>query len=251
MNRDENWTVRRWITLAAIVLLAQTGALFLLGKNQPAIKTTHRPAPVLLAASGSQEMIALDNPTLFALPNPRAFSGDAWLKMPATSYRSAEWSEPQRWLDLRAKELGNTFHRLLGSDGTPKQIAQKIEPEYALPRLPASGEELSPRSTFRVEDELANRAPLSHFDLRSWTNSALLTNSVVQLWVDAAGFTPSATLLVSSGSKDADDAALALTKAVRFEPLSFSQRKKNPGKLTLGRIIFEWQTALLITTNKF
>ncbi len=245
----ESWTARRWIGLAMIIFAAQIGAFFLLGKTRSPEKKSFRPAPVLIAASATPEITALENPTLFALPNQHGFSGSAWLKAPVTKYQSADWSEPQRWLDVRLDELGTAFRRLIPSNRSPAQIAQKIAPEYALPRLPSPDEESNSHSTFRVEGELASRPLLSHFDLRSWTNATPLTNTVVQLIINAAGFTRTATLLASSGYKEADDHALALSKAARFQPLPFSEAKSNPGKLTLGQIVFEWQTTTPTATN--
>ena len=240
----ESWTAAGWLGLAAVIFTAQLGALLLLGKNGAPEKKSFRPAPVLTAVNLPAEAIALENPTLLALPNRHGFSGAAWLKVPSTKYESADWSEPQRWLELRVDELGTAFRQLIQSNQPPAQIAQKVAPAYALPRFSSPNDELDSRSTFRIQGELASRPLLSHFDLRSWTNATFLTNSVVQLIVDSAGFTRSVTLLASSGFKETDDAALALSKAARFEPLTFSQTRNNPGKLFLGQIVFEWHTEM-------
>lgn len=248
---DESWTARRWIGLAMIIFAAQIGAFFLLGKTPPPEKKSFRPAPVLIAVSTTPEITALENPTLFALPNQHGFSGAAWLKVEFAKYAPPDWTEPESWLDLRLDELGTAFRRLIPSNQSPAQIAQKIDPEYALPRPSSPDEESNSHSTFRVDGELASRPLLSHFDLRSWTNATPLTNTVVQLIINSAGFTRTATLLASSGYKEADDEALALSKAARFQPLLFSEAKNNPGKLTLGQIVFEWQTMPLSLTNKF
>lgn len=245
----DNWSAGRWLGLAALIFVAQLGAFFLLGKNGATEKKSFRPAPVLTAVNLSTESTALENPTLFALPNQHGFSGAAWLKVRFARYEPADWSEPERWLSLRADELGGEFRKLIQAGPNRAQIAQKIEPEFALPRLPSPDEESDLRSTFRVHGGLANRALLSPFELRSWTNAILLTNSVVQLIVDVAGFTRTATLLASSGFKEADDEALALSKAARFGQSPVPQTKKNPGELTLGQIIFEWQTMTLPVTN--
>ena len=74
--------------------------------------------------------------------------------------------------------------------------------------------------------------------LPSWPASDLLTNSVVQVWVDADGQSLSpALLLPGSGSREADQLAIKLSRTARFAPLP-----SNRAELTPGTLIFEWHT---------
>ena len=58
--------------------------------------------------------------------------------------------------------------------------------------------------------------------LPSWTNSSLVSNSVVQFGVNRAGQVISAVLLAGSGLKEADDSALATVNVLRFRPAGTS-----------------------------
>ncbi len=246
----ESWTTRRWFGFVLIIFAVQFGVLFLSGKHIRTPKAKIIPAaPVLIAAQRPAEIAELEDPTLFALPNQHGFSGAAWLDFSYVRHESADWTEPPRWLALRPDELGVAFKQLIRPNPVLPQIAQKIAPEIILPRLPAPDAELSSRSTFRIEGALASRTLLSDFDLAPQPSAGLLTNSIVQIVVNPAGFTRTATLLTSSGSKEADDRALALGKSARFEPLLLSQTKDN-NELVWGKIIFEWAT-VSSSTNSF
>jgi len=95
-------------------------------------------------------------------------------------------------------------------------------------------------STLRVAGDLVNRRLLNPPQLQSWPALDLLTNTVVQVLVNAEGNVFSSTLLTLSGSKEADQNALDVARAARFEPL----RRSSPA-LTIGALIFEWHTAPL------
>lgn len=245
----ESWTGRGWLGFVIVIFAMQLAATFLLANRSKTSKPKSvSTAPTLIAAQLPAELAELENPTIFALPSRNGFSGAAWLDFSFVHHEAADWTEPPRWLALPANELGMAFKQLIRPDSKPSEIAQKIEPEISLPRLPAPDAELSLRSTFRVEGPLANRSLMEAFKLSSQTNANLLTNSIVQVIVNPAGFTWSANLLTSSGDKKADDDALALSKAARFEPLLPSQMKNNGG-LTFGKIIFDWHTTTLSETN--
>jgi outer membrane biosynthesis protein TonB len=62
--------------------------------------------------------------------------------------------------------------------------------------------------------------------------------------ITSTGQPASATLLSSSGSREADQYALAQAKAARFDPLpGEAQASTNPvTSLNWARLVFEWQT---------
>jgi hypothetical protein len=98
-------------------------------------------------------------------------------------------------------------------------------------------------SSFSIEGALADRPLLSQFALHSWPATEILTNTVVQIAVDAAGRVFSASLLVKSASPDANAAALNLARLARFQPLRWlGEKPPPPGALSWGKIIFHWHT---------
>jgi hypothetical protein len=87
---------------------------------------------------------------------------------------------------------------------------------------------------------LASRRLLNPPKLQSWPASDLLTNSVMRVLVGADGTVISAIQLFTppgSGSKEADQQALDLSRAARFEPLHTGAEN-----LTFGTLIFQWHT---------
>jgi len=69
----------------------------------------------------------------------------------------------------------------------------------------------------------------------------LLTNTVVQVLVDADGNVVSPALLPpGSGDSRADQRALEVARTARFQPL----RGSSPA-LTVGVLVFEWRTVAL------
>jgi hypothetical protein len=104
-------------------------------------------------------------------------------------------------------------------------------------------------SELRVEGELARRPLITRPALRSWTNSDLLSNTVVRLLVDAHGYPQTATLLSGSGSVEADQFALRTAAQARFAPLPRLAVRPSASRLEWGNLIFEWHTLLPADTN--
>jgi hypothetical protein len=109
------------------------------------------------------------------------------------------------------------------------------------------------QSTVRLTGELAGRRLLKSIALPSWQSVELLTNSRVQLVVDAEGNTQSVALLYpGSGSNEADSNALWQAISARFEPLSGHNLDAAPDPLSglsWGQMIFDWHTLPMTSTN--
>ncbi len=91
-------------------------------------------------------------------------------------------------------------------------------------------------------------------DLPSWQYNDVLTNTGVQMLVDAEGRPVSATLLFTSGYKKADDHALAQARTARFELPGATGQEGQPGSTPLARLVrglllFDWHTVPLPPTN--
>lgn len=254
------WSPRRWVAMVGIIFAIQLGFIFWLGERKPTRPRDPHYAPVFqLAGSEASEWLALNDPTLFALPHSQAFSGSPLLVSPAPSSTYFEWTEEPHWLALSVESLGASFARII----PPTQPSPGGAVEFAEPRRLAPDvfeTPLPPASSLHLEGELAGRPLLNLPILPSWpprfvnpTDTDMLTNTVVQAMVDREGRPFSVTLLGSSGSSPADDAALSMANQLRFKPLTSTVGgDDNSGTrvlngLALGLLIFEWQT--LAPTN--
>lgn len=242
----QSWPLRRWGLIIGLIFLVQIELIFLLGKHAP--EPTRAPGAVArlrLAGNGADEMLALNDPTLFALPHPQGFSGPAWLNFKSRQLEAHDWTEPPRWLALSLAPLDLSPD--LGSETNefdPVQLLVQSAPELTLPAPPAPPLARE-HSAFRLEGRLARRRLLRAPELTSWRHTEILTNSIVQVSVDGEGRPMSVTLLSGSGLKAADDHALAQAAAARFESI----RGQRPGRsanaladISVGEMIFEWHT---------
>jgi TonB family protein len=247
------WSHRRWWGLVGLIFGVQLGLIFWLGDASPIRPRPAAPALTLrLAGSASAELLALHDPTLFALPRPQKVPAPLWLSTPRPEFHPFTWPEPTNYLLLSTDQLGSSFNRFVETntfDSLPQPANPLPELTFPeLPALPASAE----RSTVRLEWDQACRQLLTPLVLRSWVSPNILINSVVQIVVGAEGTPASVTLLSGSGSKAADQEALEQANAARFEPLGPkpSGTALNPtAQLNWGRMIFRWHTLPPPTTN--
>jgi hypothetical protein len=128
-----------------------------------------------------------------------------------------------------------------------------LEPGGALPDPPPLP--LSPeQSRLRIEGDLAGYRLLRTLDLPSWQYNDVLTNTGVQMLVNADGRPVSAILLFTSGYKKADDHALVQARAARFELSGAAGQQWQPpstplAHLVRGLLLFDWHTVPLPPTN--
>jgi len=251
---DGRWSRRRWLLLIGLIFSGQVALIFLLGEHSPARARTRGPAPAFrLASPRAAEFLALEDPTLFALPHRQGFSGRAWLHVFSQKLPSFEWSEQPQWLPLPVAQLGQTFNRFMETNqpglGPVLAIA---ESELMVPEI-SPGSVLREESALRLSGSLAARRLLTPLALKSWPNADVLTNTVVHVLVDGSGqtFSPKV-LLPGSGSKEADQYALEQAKAARFDsilPTGPQSVTNPPARLTSGEMIFEWHTLPLPGTK--
>ncbi len=244
----------RWWMVLALVFAGQLGFIFWLGERSLQRPAPPRPGPGLqLMGNVPAEFLALNDPTLFALPHPQGFAGLAWLKVPPPKYRPFAWAEPDTWVELPGDTLGATFYEFLKTNA-PQPIEPLVDagPVLMLPEV--SDESPFPEeSSVRILGELANWSPIKAFDLPSWPGSDLVSNSVVQLLVNARGEPVSAVLLQpGSGSAEADQFALNQAASARFVPKTGKAAPapaRPAGRLTWGTVVFEWHTIPAASTN--
>ncbi len=229
---------RRW-ALIALVFVAQIGLIAALSDRKPVAPGPSAPEIKLRLAADSSELLALRDPTLFALPQPQGFAGAAWLKIPTVPFQPYRWTEPPRLLPLRSEDLGLAFAQfMLTNRFEGVTFETRPAPNLPTPVAPRIGGPPPTGSTLRAADDLAGRRLLNPPELPSWAGADLLTNTVVQVLVDTNGYVMSITLLPPGcGDPKADQLALELARAARFEP-----RSGAAPALTIGSLIFEWHT---------
>jgi len=237
---ERSWTRSRWLTLVTLVFTVHVLLLFAFGGRKPIVPRAVTNVPTLNLADDAGEWLALNDPTLFALPHQRDFASVVWLPLRTNEPPSFRWTEPPRWLPLSADGLGQAFNQFMQTShfaGLELQLKSPVKPS-----APASPVESAPdqTSTLQIQDNLAQRRLPDPVNLPSWPYADVLAPSVVQAVVDAAGNVVSTVLLSPSGYDAADQHALELARAMRFIPSA---------QLTVGSMIFNWHSVPPPATN--
>jgi TonB family protein len=194
--------------------------------------------------------LALKDPTLFALPHFRGFSGDAWLKPPPAPERSFEWTEEPRWLALETQGLPGVNLEAKPENLNAFEVVNASAPEPSSLILSAPLQ-FPQGSTMSIDGALARRELLTSPVLPSWGSTNLLTNTVVRIMVNGEGLPRSATLLIRSGVNEADDYALKTTRNLRFKAQSMANGQKSSGSvLDWGEVVFQWHGVAPTGGNK-
>jgi len=253
-----SWSRGRWWVAVLFVTVVQAGLIFGLSDRKPIVPrppgffTTFHLVAEAPSGSAIGEWLSLEDPTLLALPDPRGFSGSAWMIAPRLRHQSQDWTEPPRWLGLPVAGLGVTFAEFIRTNSLgPRLLADKPPP--SLSEVALSPLALPATSTIRLEGDLAGREVLTSLEVPPISHTDILTDTVVQVVVDPRGFVFSPPVVIgASGSKTADQLALELVKSIRFKPVApiRSDAARDASALTWGRIIFQWRTLELPATNR-
>jgi hypothetical protein len=236
------------LTLVALVFAAHVLLLFAFGGRKQIVPRAVTNVPTLNLADNSSEWLVLNDPTLFALPHQKDFASAVWLPVPAMKPLSFRWTELPRWLLLSTNDLGLAFNQFMQTNrfaGFDLQLKSPVK--LSAPGLPAEPA-LAQTSTLQIQDDLAQRQLLDPINLPSWPYANVIAPSKVQLLVNESGNVVSAVLLAPDSGftaadqyDQADQRALELARTARFAPSS---------RLTVGRMIFNWHTVPVTTTNE-
>jgi hypothetical protein len=244
------WPFRRWLALITLVFAAHVVLISIFGAKRSAVpggSMRQGGVPQLTLADNSSELIALDDPTLFALPHGNDFAAFDVLASNRPAFR---WTGPHGELASPAAEnLGAVFNRFMETNQFAGfQPDFKPEPELSEPGLPFATVSVLPQSsTLRITGDLAQRRLRDEIPIPSLPWNGVLAPSRVQVLVDAAGDVISEVLLPPSAMQETtvrpavgDKKALQIARALRFSPATLP---------TFGELVFDWLTVPLAATN--
>ncbi len=249
------WSPLRWLMTLMVIFGGQAAIFLWLGSRAkpPAAPPLPRAPSVQVSAAPAGEPAVLDDPTLLVRPTPRGFSS-VWLNTNEIKRDPAEWSgQTNARLDRPVRPLLGQISALAAADSNYSFSVVEI-PRPAPQPAPIIPEADFTESTISIHGDLEKRTLLSQPTLRPQFADAALSNTVVQVDVDAEGnvFTPPVVLPGgSSGSVDTDNYAQQVARSLRFNPLPRQGRPGATGRggLTEGTVLFHWHTEAAPATN--
>ena len=245
---SEGWSRKKMLGLIALAMAAHVALIFVFGTKKQIIPRAVTEVPRLQLAIRADELLELDNPALFALPNPRDFAAAIWQQAPTNRTPSFRWQAAPGELALPdAENLGATFAGFMQTNAFGNfQPDFKPAPPFA--ELVRQIETLLPQqTTLQISGALAGRPLVAQPALPSLDWNDIIAPSRVQVLVDPAGNVISAVLLPPDSDVEAagraakgDTNAVELARRLKFAPAA---------ELAFGEIIFHWHTTPLADTN--
>lgn len=241
------WSRGKWMFTILIATGIQFGLLFTLSNKSPIQPRVPKISPrITLLRDLSPELQALTDPTLLALGSPHGFAS-LWMESPVPAPLSDTWSEEPQWLQADPSRFGTAFRAFARLHLTSLHgLALKPPPQPRSDEPHAVFHPLRQTSTVRLSPELRNWRLDPRPDLPSIPAADVLKPSDVQVMLDSGGNVLTATLLESSGSRDADQIAVQKALNSRFAPV---EPRSRHDELTLGRMVFNWDTVAPDQTN--
>jgi len=235
---DAGWSLSRWILIIALALAAHVALIFTFGSKKQIIPRPAAVVPQIHLADANNELVALTDPTLFALPHAEDLGALIGQNLNMFGQPSFRWTEPPPFLPISPAALGANFAGYMQTNRFPTAgLDLKPAPQTALLFLKYESA-LPQASTFHLAGKIAQRRMLNQIDVPALPYNDVLKPSRVQVLVDENGNVVSDVLLGSSEYDVADQKALELARKARFAP--------EPG-LMFGELIFNWHTTA--TTN--
>jgi len=249
----EGWSNRAVGVGVVVVFAAQLGVFFWLGSDplEPVTPSPHAPLslmPEIMLTPDTGPGAAFSDPTLFARPNRRGFSGTAWSRFPGVEHQLIDWSETPRLLDSQPATLGAAFREALPGhlavlSGVP---AKGLAKPAAVAPPPLA---LRATSELKILGSLAKRPLVRTVSVPALPHDEALRRTQVRIGVNTDGYVVSATVPERLAKGDAQQAAadrraVDLLRGIRFEPAKRARfdRPDQPGALEWGEALFHWRT---------
>jgi hypothetical protein len=231
---SEGWSRRKFLSVLAFVFAFHVALIVLFGTKKPIVPFAVTNVPHLELANNANELIALNDPTLFARPNAHDLVTAFWRHTKPLASPKFNWTEPPRYLPYEPEGVGAAVHELV-QRGRSAALPLNLKPEPQSIVPPISFARTMPQATImQISGQLAQRRLLNPIPWPSWPRNDVIAPSQVQALVDTGGFVWSVVLLPGKDTdKEADQLALQLVRKLHFAP--------GPG-LTLGEITFAWHT---------
>jgi TonB family protein len=234
---DAGWSRRKWLVILALAVAAHLGLVFLLGAGKAPGPRPVVNAPHFHLATGDAELMALTDPTLFVRPHEAAdFLPAGWRVSPDAGGPAFAWSEPAPSLSPATNNLGALFAAFLQTNEFAiLPLDFKPKPRFVVP-VAMADPALPQRSTMQISGGLARRL-VETPTVPGLAGDDILQPNRVQVLVDENGSVASAVLLESSENEAADRQALAIARALRFQPAT---------GVVFGELTFRWH---IVPTN--
>ncbi|HTL72769.1 MAG TPA: hypothetical protein VL863_05650 [bacterium] len=236
---ETGWSWKKICFLIVLAFVAHLAFIFIFGAKKSLPARAAAKIPQFQLANYS-DLVALEDPTLFALPHVEDFAPAIWRRTLVITSPSFRWTEPPPFLLPVVETLGAG----LGSFISSNQIASrplnfKPEPELFIPRVTVESM-LPQHSTLEIAGDLGQRQLLTSVVVPTLAYPDVIAPSKVQVLVDPSGQVISTVLLPSDNAMEAagradigETNALIIARGLRFTPA--------PG-LTFGELIFNWHT---------
>jgi hypothetical protein len=244
---EGRWSIHVWFWGFIFVFLSHAFAVFWLGERQTFSSHSPRPAPFLYMAGGPDtetylaEHAILRDPTLFALPHVKGFSGGAWLHFVPQAPPLSNWTAAPEWLTQPISEPGRTLDQYVATNRLPEDdlLASLRTTPAAEIRIP--DRPLLTSSIVKVTGPLAQRKIAFAPALPNIPTNDVMASTAVALSVNRHGIVESASIVHrESGPASSDHEALELARTFLFEPLPPAATPLAPP--TFGHLVFTWNT---------
>lgn len=256
VETPRRWPLRLWLMAIVGMFLLQSGIIFVASKRTMERQRPPAPAPWFsLAGPDSKTLLSLMDPTLFARPHPRGFTGRARLATPELDERFADPPEAtakSQFLPMSLGEIGRALSAFVETNSIANPfVSSEPASQIAIPAL-APVKPLRTQTMVKIEGNLAARRMVAVLSVSSWASAGLLTNTVVKLCVDGRGRPVTTALVSSSGDRAADLEAMEQANRARFEEVARGGAGGGADPATLldwGWLVFEWNSLPQPATN--